>query len=244
MVARVRHASPSRRFLLAAALLVAAAPCGATTAGEPRAAGAAATYELIARYDVAHLDAILAEEVPRAVESKVAFTPARNAVRLYRVTYPSVVPEQGNRPTVASGLVAIPEIDGTVLPVVSYQHGTVFGKEDVPSVPENSFETRLMIAQFAGLGLCGRRGGLLRPGHLHGEGRLHRDGQPGAGLRRHATATALAVLAEEGITPAGLFLTGWSQGGVVTMGLLEHFENVGVTVTAVGTACPSATASS
>ncbi|MDT9126990.1 alpha/beta hydrolase, partial [Escherichia coli] len=38
------------------------------------------------------------------------------------------------------------------LPVVSYQHGTVYGRQEVPGFPEQSPETQLMIAQFAGQG--------------------------------------------------------------------------------------------
>ena len=52
----------------------------------------------------------------------------------------------------ATGLLAIPETSAKTFPVVSYQHGTVFGKEQVPSFPEQSPETQLMIAQFAGQG--------------------------------------------------------------------------------------------
>ena len=36
--------------------------------------------------------------------------------------------------------------------MVSYQHGTVYGKQEVPSFAEQSPETQLMIAQFAGQG--------------------------------------------------------------------------------------------
>ena len=73
-------------------------------------------------------------------------------MKLYRVTYASVVPERGNKPIVATGLIAIPDVAGTRFPMVSYQHGTVYGKQEVPSFPEQSSETQLMIAQFAGQG--------------------------------------------------------------------------------------------
>jgi pimeloyl-ACP methyl ester carboxylesterase len=48
--------------------------------------------------------------------------------------------------------------------------------------------------------------------------------------------SSLAVLAKEGISPKELFLTGWSQGGVVTMCFLEVLEKNNVAVAAVGTA--------
>lgn len=63
-----------------------------------------------------------------AAELAGALGEPQYAVKLYRVTYNSVVPEHGNCPTVASGLIAIPDTDATVMPLVSYQHGTVFNR--------------------------------------------------------------------------------------------------------------------
>jgi len=175
-------------------------------------AGSLATYELIGRYDVARLNQILTEEIPRATGASVAYTPAKHAVKLYRVTYSSRIPEQENRPTRASGLIAIPEHAAGSMPLVSYQHGTVLGRTDVPSFPEESFETRLMIAQFAsqgyvligadyfGLGTSPEKDGYM----------VMRSQQQGC-LDMHGAA--LAVLQQEQIVPTSLFLTGWSQGG-------------------------------
>ncbi|MFX9069611.1 hypothetical protein ABTN30_20090, partial [Acinetobacter baumannii] len=56
------------------------------------------------------------------------------------------------KPTMASGLVAVPDTGGGSFPMVSYQHGTVYGKQQVPSFAEQSPETQLMLAQFAGQG--------------------------------------------------------------------------------------------
>jgi hypothetical protein len=39
----------------------------------------------------------------------VRYTPARNAINPYRVVYPSVISELGNKPILASGLLAIPD---------------------------------------------------------------------------------------------------------------------------------------
>jgi len=141
---------------------LAATPGDAQTSSRTLPAGVA--YELIGEYDKARLDKVLGDELQTFLgESQVrgeytgnTFPPARNAVKLYRVRYPSVVPEFGNRPTVASGLVAIPqtgnEAGSRTMPVVSYQHGTVFDKDAVPSRPERSSETRIMIARFAAQG--------------------------------------------------------------------------------------------
>jgi hypothetical protein len=110
------------------------------------------SYEFLARWDVDRLNRILQVDTPRFAGVSVTYGPARNAVRLYRVTYRSVVPERGNKPIVASGLLAIPDTQATNFRTISYQHGTVYGRQDVPSFPENSPETQLMIAQFAGQG--------------------------------------------------------------------------------------------
>jgi len=109
-------------------------------------------YKLIGTYDVNRLTNILTKEVPEAIEEPVKYVTPKNAVKLYSVEYNSVVPEQNNRPTLATGLIAIPIVSNKTMPMVSYQHGTVFGKDWVPSFPEKSFETRLMIAQFGGQG--------------------------------------------------------------------------------------------
>ena len=110
------------------------------------------SYQLVGRLDTDALNRILAVDTPKFFGVEVAYTPATNAVRLYRVTYASLIPEQDNRPTLASGLLAVPEVQETRLPLVSYQHGTVYGKQQVPSFADQSPETLLMIAQFAGQG--------------------------------------------------------------------------------------------
>ena len=211
-------------------------PPAAPEPNAARTAGSAATYELIGRYDVARLNRILSEEIPRATGATVAYTPARHAVKLYRVTYPSSIPERENRPTMASGLIAIPENAAQSMPLVSYQHGTVLGKQDVPSFPEASFETRLMIAQFASQGYV-----LIAADYFGLGTSREKDGyivmrsQQQACLDMHSAARA--VLQQEQIVPTELFLTGWSQGGVVTMAFLETLENLHIPVKAAGTAC-------
>lgn len=109
-------------------------------------------YQYIGSYEVSRLDSILTYEASIFSHLDVTFTKAGNSVKLYRVIYNSIIPELNNKPTVASGLIAIPETGKNKMPVVSYQHGTVFSKTEVPSNPEESMETRLMVAQFAGQG--------------------------------------------------------------------------------------------
>ena len=62
------------------------------------------SYQFIGRWSADKLNQILKTETPKFFGVDVTYTPATNAVKLYRITYDSVIPEQGNRPTVASGL--------------------------------------------------------------------------------------------------------------------------------------------
>lgn len=198
-------------------------------------------YELIGRWDVARLNQILSTDTPKFAGITVAYTPARNAVKLYRVTYPSVVPEHGNKPIVATGLIAVPDLAETAFPMVSYQHGTVYGKEQVPSFPEQSEETQLMIAQFAGQGY------LLIGADYFGMGQSKEpEGYMVKGSHQQAThdmvVASRAVLADLKLSDTKLFLSGWSQGGFVTLAMLEKLEAVGMPVKAATTASAPADA--
>ncbi|MBX9930728.1 MAG: prolyl oligopeptidase family serine peptidase [Methylobacterium sp.] len=192
-------------------------------------------YESMGRWDVDKLNQILSVDTPAFAGIAVAYTPARNAVRLYRVTYPSVIPEQGNRPTVASGLLAVPDTTGTAFPMVSYQHGTVYGKQEVPSFPDQSPETQLMIAQFAGQGY------LVIGADYFGLGSSpESEGYMVKGSHQQATydmvLASRAVLDDLKLSASKLFLSGWSQGGFVTLAMLEKLEGIGMPVTAAATA--------
>lgn len=193
------------------------------------------SYEFLARWDTDRLNQILTVDTPKFSGIPVSYSPARNAVRLYRITYASVVPERGNKPIIASGLLAIPETTGAALPMVSYQHGTVYGKQEVPSYPEQSPETQLMIAQFAGQGY------LLIGADYFGMGISQEpEGYMVKASHQQASYDMLkasgAVLAQMKIDSGRLFLAGWSQGGFVTMAFLEKLEGAGVKVTAAATA--------
>lgn len=192
-------------------------------------------YELIARWDIERLNKILQVDMPVFAGTSVSYSPAKNAVRLYRVTYTSVIPEHGNKPTTASGLLAVPDNGGPSFPMVSYQHGTVYGKQEVPSFPEQSSETQLMIAQFAGQGY------LLTGADYFGLGTsTEPEGYMVKASHQQVTYDMLAasrtVLAHLKLSTTKLFLGGWSQGGFVTMAMLEKLERSGVTVDATATA--------
>ncbi len=200
-----------------------------TLAGDTR-------YEWIGHWDTARLNVILTQTIPDFAGITVPYTPARTGVNLYRVTYQSVVPEKGNKPITASGLVALPDTpEPTTLPVVSYQHGTVYGRKEVPGFPDNSPETRFMIAQFAGQGYAVVGADYFGLGvSKEPEGYLVKASQQQASF--DFLTAAQDVMADLGRKRDKLYLAGWSQGGFVTMALLEKLEQAGIPVDAAATA--------
>ena len=192
-------------------------------------------YEFIGRWDADKLNTILTDDTPKVFGVAVRYTAAKNAVKLYRVTYSSVVPERGNKPIVATGLVAVPDIAGTSFPMVSYQHGTVYGKQEVPSFPDKSPETQLMLAQFAGQGY------IVIGADYFGMGPSKEpEGYMVKASHQQATYDMLlasrAVLADLKLSNTKLFIGGWSQGGFITMAFLEKLEAAGVKIDAAATA--------
>ena len=132
-----------------------------------------ASFTLLRTASVEELDRILDAERTVFLQAQKpgpgyvlpAPSKARNAVELYTVRYESKVPERGAEKVVVTGLVALPVVaDRAALPLVAYQHGTVFGKYEVPSFSfqrtspgrhphyDGAYETRHMVAQFAGNG--------------------------------------------------------------------------------------------
>lgn len=192
-------------------------------------------YEFLERWDINRLNRILQTDTPKFSGVAVTYSPAKNAVRLYRITYASVIPERGNKPTVATGLIAIPDTSDTAFPMVSYQHGTVYGKQEVPSFAEQSPETQLMLAQFAGQGYVLLGSDYFGMGlSTEPEGYMVKGSHQQAGY--DMVVASRAVLAHLKLGTTKLFLAGWSQGGFVTMALLEKLESAGATVNAAVTA--------
>lgn len=229
-----RQMAQAAAGLTLGAMAIAAAPSTAQPEQVQQVRGDV-TYRLIARWDVARLNRILTADTPAFSGIPVTYSPARNAVRLYRVSYPSVVPERGNMPVTLTGLVAIPETGNTTVPLLSYQHGTVYGKQEVPSFPEHSPETQLMLAQFAGQGYA-----VIGADYIGMGESTEPQGYMVKASHQQATAdlitAARSLLRAEGLADRHLFLSGWSQGGYVTMALLERLEAIGMPVTATATA--------
>ena len=189
------------------------------------------------------------------------FRAVKNDVDLYRVAYRSTIPEQGNRPTVAYGLVAIPAGATSALPLVSYQHGELLLKESAPSqafawdknddttpvrhgltqkqLYDSAYDTRLNVAQFAGNGyavIAADSFGLGNSVEL--DSFLAKQSGQQSLLDMHAASRKL--LQGLGISTDKLFLNGWSTGGLATLAFQEALEARGVKIDGVSTsAAPS-----
>jgi hypothetical protein len=189
------------------------------------------------------------------------FAPAMNDVDLYRVAYRSTIPEQGSRPTVAYGLLAIPTGATGKLPLVSYQHGELLLKESAPSqafswdktedttpvrygltqkqLYDSGYETRLNVAQFAGHGyavIAADSFGLGNSIELNSF--LAKQSGQQACLDMHAASQKLMASLE--LTTDKLFLNGWSTGGIATLAFQEALEARGVKIAGVSpSAAPS-----
>lgn len=207
----------------------------AAAQGGPVQVPSGVTYEQIGRWDADKLNKVLTDDTPKFFGVTVKYSAAKNAVKLYRVTYNSVVPERGNKPIVATGLIAIPDIAGASFPLVSYQHGTVYEKTQVPSFPDQSPETQLMLAQFAGQGYI-----VIGADYFGMGSSKEPEGYMVKASHQQATYDMLmasrAVLAHMKLESPKLFIAGWSQGGFVTMAFLEKLEAAGVKVDAAVTA--------
>jgi len=188
------------------------------------------------------------------------FAAATNDVEVYRVAYRSTIPEQGNRPTVAYGLVAVPKGATGALPLVSQQHGTLWLKESAPSQAfswdKNStapfkyglsqqqlygtcFETRLGVAQFAGHGYAMIAADYFGIGNsVENDSFVVKKSEQQACLDMHAAAQKLFL--GLGISTNALFLNGWSQGALVSVSFQEALESRGMKVNGVSTAATPA----
>ncbi|MEB3331204.1 MAG: hypothetical protein VKI83_01750 [Synechococcaceae cyanobacterium] len=172
---------------------------------------------------------------------------AHNGVSLFRLGYDTVVPETGRQETV-SGLLALPDLEGLAgrtLPLLSWQHGTIFEAADAPSqlceggtvqrdglgVPRSA-ETLFNVVRFAGNGFVVSAADYLGNG-------LSRATQAyavkGATVQTllHQLAAARAVLQQRGLKTGPLFLNGWSQGGLNSQWFGWALQERGVPVSAL-----------
>jgi hypothetical protein len=201
-------------------------------------------YQYLTTYDLNKLNKIFTTELEEfltgspmpASEFKGKFETPKYAVKLFRVKYNTVIPELGNKPTVATGLVAIPDNGKDSMPILSYQHGTVFSKTAVPSIPDECMEYKLMVAQYASQGYVVIGADYIGLGNV--------SDMPNSYLIKETTEQACVdmlfaakdILEAKRIKSGPLFLHGWSQGGYNTMTFLRKLEELNIPVAATATA--------
>jgi len=197
------------------------------------------SFEEIGSYDVERLKQILTTELStfETTPMGITFPEPQNGVKLYKVIYKTAIPEKNNKATEASGLIAVPDLSpsGKVFPLVSWQHGTVYTKKEVPSQPENSMETRMILAHLGGNGYVVIGADYIGMGI---------SDEPNSYMVKDSSVKACAdmliaskkVLEELGVNTGKLFLSGWSQGAYNTQIFRRYLEQQGVSITAAATA--------
>jgi hypothetical protein len=203
------------------------------------------------------LDALLAEAFPRFNAPRVlpgfdaARHGARHDVELHRLNTEVTVPETGERLKV-TGLLALPLGVKGPIPVLSWQHGTVLGFDQVPSGllrladpayqttdEKDSLETLLNVHRFAGQGYA-----VIAADYV-GKGPLRQGRGEGYAVKGVTVSTCMAMI-EAGMArlralkaqPGPLFLNGWSQGGLNTQWLHQQLRRQGRPVRATAVASP------
>jgi len=211
-----------------------------SSSGASIAVSSNVSYQYIGQYSTSAQNDILTTQLKQFSDFNITFAKPKYAVNLYRVTYTTGIPEKNNKSTVVQGLIAVPVMStNSTLPMLSYQHGTIFGKNQVPSQLDNSMETKLMVANFAGQGYV-----LIAADYI-GQGT---NGEPNPWMVKESSAqvsydminASKAVLSKLGVKTDNLFLSGWSQGSFNTLALMQTLQENGVPVKGVAvSASPS-----
>ncbi len=146
---------------------------------------------------------------------------AQYSVRFYKVVYETITPLGAK--TTASGALLLPVGTGKLLPLVTYQHGTITQTNKAPSSMDMATEVSVGVA-FATTGYAAAVPDYLGLGDSPG---LH----PYHHARSEASASIDMLRAVKTLCATNtfaltnrLFLCGYSQGGHATMALLRELE--------------------
>lgn len=159
------------------------------------------------------------------VSTKI-FTTADYGVTNYKITYNTT--DVNGSPTVASGAVIVPDIAMCDLyPLVSYQHGTVLHKDNVPS---RNYGSNAQGMGFAGFGFIVSMPDFLGLGDNPGLHPYHHSETQGSASVDMMRAAREFVEDTLGLNLNGeVFLAGYSQGGHATMALHQYIEDNNLT---------------
>ncbi len=166
------------------------------------------SYQLIESYSPSDIADLIGLNVPYGVD-------------LYKVRY-NTADARGSE-HVASGLLCIPQVGGgTILPMACYQHGTVAGREDVPSKLAGGFTLALVFSSF-GYAVCAPDYvGLGDSPGIHPY--VHAETEASAGVDMIYALQEIDNQDDNILLNDQLFITGYSQGGHAAMAAHRSFE--------------------
>jgi len=185
----------------------------------PERAGRLESAEPLGSVPAADIAAALA-----AKESLAQGVVPRYGVVSYRLEY--LTTDSDGREVRASGLVSVPQkAAGAASPVLSYQHGTIFRDEEAPSNHAVASEVAVVMASLGYI--------VLAPDYV-GFGASRDTPHPYLLAEPSAAATVDFLTAartwrgQAGVADNGqLFLTGYSEGGYVTMAAHRALQAAG-----------------
>lgn len=143
---------------------------------------------------------------------------AQNGITLYRLQFLTFTPQKPSQPIIASGLVAVPDLEQKSFPWISLQHGTIVAKGDAPSKKprEGLYEASqgfvTLVQDYIGFGSSSQ---LLHP-------YLITKGYTRSSVDFLRAARGFA--ARKGFKLKSLFLQGYSEGGYATLALQKELE--------------------
>lgn len=170
---------------------------------------------------------------------------------LHRVTTTTIHPKTGQVSKV-TGLLALPVDTKRQLPLISWQHGTLFSYDQVPSNltrlvdpsyeptdATDSLETLFNLQRFVGQGFA-----LIAADYV-GKGPLRGNSREAYAVKDVSVRTCLDMLAagefameQLGFTTSKLFLHGWSQGALNTQWLHQDLRKQSRPIAATSVASP------
>lgn len=172
---------------------------------------------------------LTAEQIKQAIKNEIDInidldidTVVSYDVSIYRLTYETI--DVDGKEIEASGAIIVPQTN-TPVPILSYQHGTIYKQSDAPSAYDTGLEVTGLATALGGAGYA-----VIVPDYL-GYGVSSEYLHPyehGKSLGRACFDMIQAsreFFEKNSIqTSDKLFITGYSEGGYATMALHKHIE--------------------
>lgn len=190
------------------------------------------SYQLSKIYSIEQINRILEDPASRKIlsESGCRALPAKNAVEVYRVVYNT--PDTRGFMVKASGILCVPRPKSGQYPLLSFQHGTILGKNETPFYVNKCSDAKILINVFAGQLFV-----VVMPDYI-GQGRSNTY-HPYFNASTEASASLDMIKAAQALCKKlgvclneKLFITGYSQGGHVTAALGRLMEKKRIPITA------------